>query len=83
MKLSVEGGVALMVAGQNIPLVHVLTLNRRGLKADKDALLRLVDGDARQPWQAWDPLRGASKPRRPPRTHDTTGLAAAATSEDE
>jgi hypothetical protein len=83
VKLSVEGGVALMVAGQNIPLVHVLTLNRRGLKADKDALLRLVDGDARQPRQAWGPLRGASKPRRPPRTHDTTGLAAAATSEDE
>jgi len=47
--LSVEGGVALMVAGQDIPLAHVLTLNRRELKADKDALLRLVDGDARQP----------------------------------
>jgi len=49
VKLSIEGGGALMVAGQNIPLVHVLTLNRRGLKADKDALLRLVDGDTRQP----------------------------------
>jgi hypothetical protein len=49
VQLSVEGGVALMVAGQNIPLAHVLTLNRRGLKADKDALLRLVDGDTRQP----------------------------------
>src|SRR5207237_4447908 len=49
VKLSVEGGVALMVAGQNIPLVHVLTLNRRGLKADRDALLRLVDGATRQP----------------------------------
>jgi hypothetical protein len=47
--LSVEGRVKLTVAGQNIPLVHVLTLNRRGLKADKDALLRLVDGDTRQP----------------------------------
>ena len=47
--LAVEGGVALMVAGQNIPLVHVLTLNRRGLKADRDALLRLVDGATRQP----------------------------------
>ena len=47
--LSIEGGVALTVAGQNIPLVHVLTLNRRGLKADKVALLRLVDGDTRQP----------------------------------
>jgi hypothetical protein len=49
MKLSVEGGIALMVAGQNIPLVHVLTLNRRGLKADKDAVLRLVDGATQQP----------------------------------
>jgi hypothetical protein len=48
-KLSVEGSVALMVADQNIPLVHVLTLNRRGLKVDKDALLKLVDGDTRQP----------------------------------
>jgi hypothetical protein len=47
--LSVEGGVALMVGGQDIPLAHVLTLNRCGLKADKDALLRLVEGDARQP----------------------------------
>jgi hypothetical protein len=37
------------VAGQNIPLVHVLTLNRRGLKADKDALLKLVEGATRQP----------------------------------
>jgi hypothetical protein len=49
VQLSVGGGVALMVAGQNIPLVHVLTLNRRGLKADKDALLKLVDGDTLQP----------------------------------
>jgi hypothetical protein len=47
--LSIEGGVALTVASQNIPLVHVLTLNRRGLKAEKDALLRLVEGDTRQP----------------------------------
>jgi hypothetical protein len=44
-----QGGVALMVADQNIPLVHALTLNRRGLKADKDALLRLINGDTRQP----------------------------------
>ncbi len=49
VQLSVGGSVALMVAGQNIPLVHVLTLNRRGLKAEKGALLRLVDGDTRQP----------------------------------
>jgi hypothetical protein len=49
VKLSIEGGVALMVAGQNVPFVHTLTLNRRGLKADKDAVLRLVEGDTRQP----------------------------------
>jgi hypothetical protein len=49
VKLSVEDGIALTVAGQNIPLVHALTLNRRGLKADKDALLSLVDGATRQP----------------------------------
>jgi hypothetical protein len=47
--LSVEGGVALTVAGQDIPLVHVLTLNRRRVKAHKDALLRLVDGATQQP----------------------------------
>jgi hypothetical protein len=47
--LSVEGRVTLTIADQSIPLVHVLTLNRRGLKADKDALLKLVGGDARQP----------------------------------
>ena len=49
VKLSVEGGIALMVAGQDIPLAHVLTFNRHELTADKDALLRLVDGDTRQP----------------------------------
>jgi hypothetical protein len=49
VQLSIGGSVALMVAGQSIPLVNVLTLNRRGLKADKDALLRLVEGDTRQP----------------------------------
>jgi hypothetical protein len=47
--LSVEGGVKLTVAGRNVPLVHVLTLNRRGLKADKDAVLRVADGDTQQP----------------------------------
>jgi hypothetical protein len=49
VKLSIEGGVALTIADQSMPLVHALTLNRRGLKADKDALLKLVDGDTRQP----------------------------------
>ncbi len=82
VKLSVEGGVALMVAGQNIPLVHVLTLNRRGLKADKDALLRLVEAIHGNPRRAWGRSRGARKPRRPPQTQGTTSLAAAATSKD-
>ena len=49
VKLSVEGGVTLTIADQSMPLVHVLTLNRRGLKADKDVLLGLVDGATLQP----------------------------------
>lgn len=49
VRRSVEGGVTLMAAGKSIPLVHALTLNRRALKADKDALLRLVDAATRQP----------------------------------
>ena len=49
VRLSVEGGVTLMAAGQSIPLVHALTLNKRALKADKDTLLRLVDAATRQP----------------------------------
>jgi hypothetical protein len=47
--LAVEDCVTLTIADQCIPLVHTLTLNMRGLKADKDMLLRLVDGDTRQP----------------------------------
>jgi hypothetical protein len=47
--LTVDRCVTLTIADQNIPLVHVLTLNSCGLKADKDALLRLADGYARQP----------------------------------
>lgn len=49
MTLAVDGCVTLTIADQSIPLVHVLTLNRRGLKADKDVLLRLAEGDTRQP----------------------------------
>lgn len=49
VNLSVEGGVTLTVAGQSIPLVHALTLSKRRLKADKDALLRLVKVATRQP----------------------------------
>jgi len=47
--LSIAGGVTLTVAGHGVPLVHVLTLGKRGLKADSDALLRMVEGDAQQP----------------------------------
>jgi hypothetical protein len=49
VKLSVEGGVTLTIADQSIPLIHALTLNRRGLKVNKDAVLRLVEGTTRQP----------------------------------
>jgi hypothetical protein len=49
VKLSVDGGVTLLVAGQNMPLVQTLTLERRELKVDKDAVLRLVEGATRQP----------------------------------
>jgi len=56
--LSVENGASLAVAGQSIPLAQVLTLGESGLKADKDALLRVVDGDTQEPAsgvgsQAW------------------------------
>jgi len=47
--LSIENGVLLILDGHNIPPVHVLTLDQRGLTADKDALLRMVDGDTQQP----------------------------------
>jgi hypothetical protein len=47
--LSLDGGVTLTVADQSMPLANVLKLSRRGLRADKDVVLRLVDGDTRQP----------------------------------
>jgi hypothetical protein len=49
VKLSVDGGVALRIGDQSIPLVNVLTFDTRGLKVDKDAVLRLVEGATRQP----------------------------------
>lgn len=45
---SLENGGALLLAGQSIPLAQVLTLGV-SLEADKDALLRAVDGDGQQP----------------------------------
>lgn len=49
VKLSIGAGITLTVGGQSMPLVHVLALNRRGLRMDKRALLRVVDGDTLQP----------------------------------
>jgi hypothetical protein len=49
VKLSISGSITLTVGGHVMPLVHVLVLNRRGLRADKRALLRAADGDNRQP----------------------------------
>jgi len=80
VKLSVEGGVTLMVAGQSFPLVHVLKLNKRGLKADKDALLRLAEALHGSPRRVWGRLRGASKLPRQPQMQGTTYRAAAETS---
>jgi hypothetical protein len=45
---SIENGGALSLAGQRIPLAEVLTLGV-SVKADKDAFLRAVDGDGKQP----------------------------------
>lgn len=47
--LSIENGVTLALAGQSVPLAHSLTLEKRGLNASKEALLRAVEGDTRQP----------------------------------
>ena len=47
--LSIENGATLALTGQSIPLAHVLTLGKNGLIADRDALLRVVEGDTRQP----------------------------------
>lgn len=49
VRLSIEKGVTLILGGQSIPLFHALALSKRGLKADKGALLRVVHGDTREP----------------------------------
>jgi hypothetical protein len=49
VKLSVESGINLTIADKSIPLAHVLSLNRRGLKAVKGAVVRLVEGATREP----------------------------------
>jgi hypothetical protein len=47
--LVVENGIFLTVAGHDIPLAEVLTLNKGKFAADKDELLRLVDKPGGQP----------------------------------
>jgi hypothetical protein len=49
VKLSVEGCVALGVAGYTVPLAEIIKLDGRGLSADKAELLRLVDQPASPP----------------------------------
>jgi hypothetical protein len=82
VKLSISGSITLTVGGHVMPLVHVLVLNRRGLRADKRALLRAWMAIRCNPRQAWDQSRGAGKMLRPLRTRGMTGRAAAATSKD-
>lgn len=55
---SIENGVVLALAGKSIPLAHVLALGGLVLRADKEALLRAVEGDTQEPAsgvgsQAW------------------------------
>lgn len=47
--LVADGKLALSLAGHSVPLVDVLALDAHGLKVDKHALLRALDGDERQP----------------------------------
>src|SRR6202043_847325 len=47
--LAVANGVALEVAGHDIPLTKVLTFNKGKLEADKDELLRRADKPATPP----------------------------------
>lgn len=42
--LSLENGGSLAVAGQSVPLTQVLTLSAGALTADRDALIRMVEG---------------------------------------
>lgn len=47
--LVADGTLTLSLAGHSIPLTDVLALDAHGLKVDKPALLRTLDGDERQP----------------------------------
>ena len=44
-----DGKLTLSLANHSIPLTQVLALDAHGLKLDKHALLRALDGDERQP----------------------------------
>ncbi len=47
--LVADGTLTLSLANHSIPLAQVLALDAHGLKVDKHALLRVLDGDERQP----------------------------------
>jgi len=49
VKLSVEGDVTLSVANQTVPLLNILTLDRRGLIANKVTLLKILKSATQQP----------------------------------
>ncbi len=49
VKLSIESGTILSVANQTVPLLNILTLGRRGLIANKVALLKILKSATQQP----------------------------------
>ncbi|MBC8366755.1 hypothetical protein H8E52_05025 [bacterium] len=49
LALVVDSTLTLSLANHSIPLTQVLALDAHGLKLDKHALLRALDGDERQP----------------------------------
>ncbi|MCK4608318.1 MAG: hypothetical protein KAT71_02445 [Gammaproteobacteria bacterium] len=48
LTLSIENGILLKIAGHNIPLIEVLTINKGKLSLDKIELVKLVDKPAKQ-----------------------------------
>lgn len=47
--LIADGNLTLSLANHSIPLAQVLTLDERGIRANRHTLLRAVDGDVQQP----------------------------------
>lgn len=74
VKLAVDDGVALLVAGHSVPVADIITLNGDGLSADRAELLRLVDKPANPPGV---PRYEASTARREARKLDTQARYAA------